>query len=130
MWHLPRWRAFAPGGKVAVLEFSSPRRWPLSAMYRFYFRRILPKIGQAIARNGSAAYEYLPNSVGEFPSYEALVERMRFAGLSEVEFTPLTFGVATLYVGTKPLRPRQTGNCDACAAAAIDRLIDQEPALP
>jgi len=124
-------RVCAPGGKVAVLEFSSPRTWPLSAMYRFYFRRILPRIGQAIARNGSGAYEYLPNSVGEFPSYEALGERMRTAGLSKVEYTPLTFGVATLYVGTKPLRARQTKDYDAeTTESQIAPTTDRQPVLP
>ena len=52
-------------------------------------------------RNGSAAYEYLPVSVGEFPQGESLAERMRGAGLIDVRFTHLTFGVATLYVGSK-----------------------------
>jgi demethylmenaquinone methyltransferase / 2-methoxy-6-polyprenyl-1,4-benzoquinol methylase len=94
-------RVCRPGGQVAVLEFSLPRRRPLRGMYRWYFRHVLPKIGQALSRNCSSAYAYLPASVGEFPSGEALAERMRAVGLREVNFTPLTFGVATLYIGTK-----------------------------
>jgi demethylmenaquinone methyltransferase/2-methoxy-6-polyprenyl-1,4-benzoquinol methylase len=94
-------RVCQPGGKVAVLEFTTPRRWPLSSVYRWYFRRVLPRIGQALSRSSSSAYEYLPDSVNEFPSYEALAERMRSAGLYNVSFTPMTFGVATLYVGVK-----------------------------
>jgi demethylmenaquinone methyltransferase/2-methoxy-6-polyprenyl-1,4-benzoquinol methylase len=62
---------------------------------------VLPRIGQWLARNRHSAYEYLPASVGEFPSGEALAQRIRAAGASEVRFYPLTFGVATLYVGTK-----------------------------
>jgi demethylmenaquinone methyltransferase/2-methoxy-6-polyprenyl-1,4-benzoquinol methylase len=94
-------RVCRPGGKVAVLEFSLPRWQPFRAVYGWYFRRVLPRIGQALARNRQEAYHYLPASVGEFPSGEALAERMRRAGLREVVFFPLTLGVATLYVGTK-----------------------------
>jgi len=94
-------RVCNPGGQVAVLEFSTPRLQPLRAFYLFYFRHILPRIGQFFARNKSAAYEYLPASVGQFPDGEALVERMRAVGLKNVKYWPLTFGVATLYVGKK-----------------------------
>lgn len=94
-------RVCQPGGRVAVLEFSSPRWQPMKACYGWYFRNVLPKIGQWLARNDSEAYQYLPDSVGEFPAYEALAEKMRNAGLSQVKFYPLTFGVATLYVGVK-----------------------------
>lgn len=94
-------RVCRPGGKVAVLEFSLPTWSPLRAAYLMYFRRILPRIGQMLARNRHDAYSYLPATVSEFPSGEALAERMRQAGLTSVSFRPLTFGVATLYVGSK-----------------------------
>jgi demethylmenaquinone methyltransferase/2-methoxy-6-polyprenyl-1,4-benzoquinol methylase len=94
-------RVCARGGRVVVLEFSMPERQPMRAAYGAYFRHVLPRVGQLVSRSGSAAYEYLPASVGEFPQGEALAERMRSAGLIDVRFTPLTFGVATLYVGTK-----------------------------
>lgn len=94
-------RVCRPGGRVAVLEFSLPRRQPLRALYGWYFRRVLPRIGQALARNLSDAYNYLPQSVGEFPSGEALAERMRAAGLRQVRWVSLSLGVATLYVGVK-----------------------------
>jgi demethylmenaquinone methyltransferase/2-methoxy-6-polyprenyl-1,4-benzoquinol methylase len=97
-------RVCRPGGRIAILEFSMPRRRPWRQVYGWYFRRVLPRIGQALARNASSAYQYLPDSVNEFPSYEALSERMRIAGLDQNEFTPLTFGTATLYVGVKPVR--------------------------
>jgi demethylmenaquinone methyltransferase / 2-methoxy-6-polyprenyl-1,4-benzoquinol methylase len=96
-------RVCRPGGRVAVLEFSSPRRQPLRALYNWYFRHVLPRVGQAVSRSRLSAYDYLPSSVGEFPSGEALAARMRTAGLCDVTFTPLTFGIATLYVGTKSL---------------------------
>ncbi|MCC7083651.1 MAG: bifunctional demethylmenaquinone methyltransferase/2-methoxy-6-polyprenyl-1,4-benzoquinol methylase UbiE [Pirellulales bacterium] len=94
-------RVCRPGGRVAVLEFSMPRWQPFRGLYRWYFRRVLPKVGQALMRNQSAAYNYLPESVGEFPDGEALAARMRAAGLSDVKYWPLTLGVATLYVGIK-----------------------------
>ncbi len=94
-------RVCRPGGKVAVLEFSMPTRWPLKSLYGWYFRGVLPRVGQALARNRQEAYNYLPQSVGQFPQTEALAERMRAAGLGNVRFHPFTFGVATLYVGEK-----------------------------
>lgn len=94
-------RVCRPGGQVAVLEFSLPRRQPLKAMYGWYFRNVLPRIGQWLARNRHDAYNYLPSSVSEFPSGEALLARMRAAGLREARLWPLTGGIATLYVGVK-----------------------------
>lgn len=94
-------RVCAPGGHVAVLEFSTPTWQPFKAFYGWYFRNVLPRIGRLFARESGDAYEYLPTSVGEFPQGEALAERMRAAGLGEVRRYPLTLGVATLYVGKK-----------------------------
>jgi demethylmenaquinone methyltransferase/2-methoxy-6-polyprenyl-1,4-benzoquinol methylase len=94
-------RACAPGGTVAVLEFSSPQWQPFKAIYGWYFRHVLPRIGQLFARNRESAYSYLPESVGEFPQGEALAARMRAAGLEQVTFRGLTLGVATIYVGRK-----------------------------
>jgi demethylmenaquinone methyltransferase / 2-methoxy-6-polyprenyl-1,4-benzoquinol methylase len=96
-------RVCQPGGRVAVLEFSMPRFGPMRWLYRQFFRRVLPKVGEALAHNQSGAYNYLPQSVAEFPDGEALAARMRAAGLSEVRFWPMTGGIATLYVGEKSL---------------------------
>ncbi len=95
-------RVCQPGGKVVVLEFSTPTWQPFRAFYLWYFHRVLPKIGQILSRNQFDAYSYLPESVGEFPSGRALAEKMEAAGLTSVMYHPLTLGVATLYVGTKP----------------------------
>ncbi len=94
-------RVCRPEGKVAVLEFSMPQWQPMKTLYGIYFRHVLPRIGQLLARNDQNAYQYLPDSVGEFPQGKALAERMRRSGLSEVTIHPLTFGVATLYIGEK-----------------------------
>ncbi len=94
-------RVTRPGGKVAILEFSQPRGRLFGGLYRFYFRYVLPCIGQAISRSKDNAYRYLPASVLEFPDGEALAEQLRRHGLREVHWYPLTFGIATLYVGIK-----------------------------
>jgi ubiquinone/menaquinone biosynthesis C-methylase UbiE len=94
-------RVCRPSGRVAVLEFSAPTLWPFRPMYAWYFQHVLPRIGQALARNRQAAYNYLPQSVGRFPQGEALAERMRAAGMAQVWRRSFTFGVATLYVGRK-----------------------------
>ncbi len=96
-------RVTRPGGRIAILEFSRPRNAILSRLYGLYFRYLLPCVGQLISRNNESAYRYLPASVLSFPDYEALVDKLRAAGLTEVKYEPFTFGVATLYVGVKPM---------------------------
>lgn len=95
-------RVCAPGGTVAVLEFSLPRNALLRRVYGFYFRRVLPAVGQTLSRNRWGAYNYLPASVLEFPEGDALAGLMRDEGLVDTRWWSLTLGVASLYVGTKP----------------------------
>jgi demethylmenaquinone methyltransferase / 2-methoxy-6-polyprenyl-1,4-benzoquinol methylase len=94
-------RVCSSGGRVAILEFSMPTRQPMRALYGIYFRCILPRLGRWFARNSHQAYDYLPESVGEFPAGQQMAQRMRDAGLHSVSIFPLTFGIATLYVGVK-----------------------------
>lgn len=96
-------RVCKPGGKVVVLEFSKPRVKGLDKLYLWYFRSVLPRVGQWFSKSPDAAYKYLPASVLAFPDYEALCDRMKAQGLIDLSYHPLTFGVATIYIGTKPL---------------------------
>ena len=95
-------RVCQPGGQVLILEFSRPTMPGLKQSYNFYFKHVLPRLGQLFARNDKSAYSYLPESVGQFPDGQALADRMVAAGMTGVSFTPLTFGVATIYLGAKP----------------------------
>jgi demethylmenaquinone methyltransferase/2-methoxy-6-polyprenyl-1,4-benzoquinol methylase len=101
-------RVLKPGGKLAVLEFSRPRGRILGPMYTGYFRKVLPRIGQVLSRNQESAYRYLPESVLTFPDGEDLCNQIRSHGFVDVSHTPLTFGIATLYVGTRPSEGRDS----------------------
>lgn len=94
-------RVCRPGGRVVVLEFSMPTLPVVRSLYAWYFRRVLPRVGQLLARNREAAYNYLPASVAEFPQGEALGSLMERCGLAHVRWQPLTLGIATLYWGAK-----------------------------
>jgi demethylmenaquinone methyltransferase/2-methoxy-6-polyprenyl-1,4-benzoquinol methylase len=95
-------RVARPGGRVAILEFSRPRGPVLGRLYLAFFRHVLPKVGQTLAPNSYDAYSYLPASVLQFPDGQAMLDLLASRGLTKLEQHPLTFGVATLYVGTKP----------------------------
>lgn len=94
-------RVCRPGGRVVILEFSLPGNQVLRTLYGWYFRHVLPRVGQLISRSRDAAYNYLPQSVAQFPQDEELAEMMSRCGLVGVHFKPLTFGIATLYWGEK-----------------------------
>lgn len=89
------------GGTVAILEFSRPKIAPLRWLYLAYFKHLLPRVGQSLSKNDHAAYEYLPQSVMEFPDGQEMANLMTSVGMANVRIDPLTFGIATLYLGTK-----------------------------
>jgi demethylmenaquinone methyltransferase/2-methoxy-6-polyprenyl-1,4-benzoquinol methylase len=89
------------GGRVAILEFSRPKGWFLGNLYLFYFQRMLPLLGQLFSKSKDDAYHYLRNSVLQFPDGEQFAQKMRDQGLLHVTWKPFTFGIATLYWGTK-----------------------------
>jgi len=83
---------------VGILEFAEPPGKAFGAMYRFYFRRILPLLGGVISGNASA-YTYLPMSVSRFPSPEDLKLQFDRAGFVDVQFERWTGGIVTLHTG-------------------------------
>jgi demethylmenaquinone methyltransferase/2-methoxy-6-polyprenyl-1,4-benzoquinol methylase len=93
-------RVLTPGGRLAVLEFSMPRLPVLGALYRWYFRVVLPRIGQIVSRH-SEAYTYLPASVGAWASPGEFTEILEGSGFHEIRAVPLTFGVVYLYTAVK-----------------------------
>lgn len=93
-------RVMRPGGKLAILEFSHPKKFPVKQLYRFYFRFILPTLGKLVSKH-SRAYTYLPESVMAFPEGKELCKRLELAGFKEAKARPLTFGITTLYTATK-----------------------------
>ena len=93
-------RVLRPGGKVVVLEFSTPERFPMKQLYRFYFKQILPRVGGFVSGDRKA-YEYLPASVFAFPQGDRFLQIMRSCGYRNVAQWRLTFGIASLYTGEK-----------------------------
>jgi demethylmenaquinone methyltransferase/2-methoxy-6-polyprenyl-1,4-benzoquinol methylase len=92
-------RALKVGGKIVILEFSTPTLPVFKDLYHFYFLKVLPKIGGAFSR--FSAYQYLPDSVLEFPSRDEFKGMMQQVGFKDVHHFDLTGGIATVYVGTK-----------------------------
>jgi demethylmenaquinone methyltransferase/2-methoxy-6-polyprenyl-1,4-benzoquinol methylase len=95
-------RVLRPGGELGILEFCEPKSGILAALYKFYFTRILPKLGGAISGSGEA-YSYLPQSVQKFPQPQILKEWIEAAGFLNVQFERWTCGIVTLHRGTKSI---------------------------
>jgi demethylmenaquinone methyltransferase/2-methoxy-6-polyprenyl-1,4-benzoquinol methylase len=94
-------RVLKPGGTLAILEFTEPPRGVLGALYRWYFRSVLPKIGQLISGE-RLAYTYLPKSVARFFRPAELASLMETAGYQAVEFSVWTLGTVALHTGVRP----------------------------
>lgn len=91
-------RVVKPGGRVAILELSEPRKGILGPLARFHVHHVVPFVGGLIS--GSREYRYLQSSIAAFPPPDAFAQTMREAGLDVLEVVPLTFGVCCLYVAT------------------------------
>lgn len=92
--------ALKKGGMLLVLELTVPETRPLRTLYLAYFQKILPFIGGFFSRH-QKAYQYLPQSVLNFPASAEFAAMMRSAGFAGVKWKPMTFGVVTLFVGYK-----------------------------
>jgi len=93
-------RVLKSGGRLAILEFAMPPNRAIRALYRWYSRRILPRLGRLISRH-DAAYSYLPESVQAFATPDELVTLLRQTGFEDVRADPLTFGIVYLYTARR-----------------------------
>ena len=93
-------RVLKKDGKVIILEFSKPTSFPFKQMYNFYFKSILPIIGNVISKDNSA-YTYLPESVQAFPQGAKFLEILKKTGFNQTECIQLTFGICSIYTGVK-----------------------------
>jgi|SRR5580700_10834305 demethylmenaquinone methyltransferase/2-methoxy-6-polyprenyl-1,4-benzoquinol methylase len=91
-------RVVRPGGKVVVLEFTTPTRAPLSLFYRLWFDRAVPLLGRFSA--DPEAYAYLPESVKRFPDPAALAAELERAGLGEIRWVLTAGGIVTIHSAT------------------------------
>ncbi len=93
-------RVLKKNGQVVILEFSKPKKFPMKQLFSFYFKFILPVLGKLVSKDKSA-YTYLPESVNAFPEGKEFNEILRKVGFEEVENIPLTFGISSIYKGSK-----------------------------
>ena len=96
-------RVLKPGGMSIILELSRPEGSAMSRVFSVYAGKILPAIGRMISHHNSA-YRYLPQSIADFPRKEEFLQLMRLARFGELQAIPLSFGVATIFVGRKASR--------------------------
>jgi demethylmenaquinone methyltransferase/2-methoxy-6-polyprenyl-1,4-benzoquinol methylase len=87
----------APGGRVVVLEITTPRRPPLSTFFELWFERAVPALGKLAG--DAAAYRYLPSSVRRFPGPGQLASVMWSCGLREIRYVLTAGGIIALHVG-------------------------------
>jgi demethylmenaquinone methyltransferase/2-methoxy-6-polyprenyl-1,4-benzoquinol methylase len=102
------YRVLKPGGRVLILEFSLPQNRLVRGAYLFYLRHILPRVG-ALVSGAPLAYRYLNETIETFPYGEVFCNLLRAEGFTAVEAHPVTFGVAMIYRGDKPVEPRMEG---------------------
>jgi len=95
-------RVVRPGGRLVVLEITTPERPPLSTFFSLWFDRIVPLLGKVAAE--PEAYTYLPNSVKRFPGPQALGGVLARSGLVDVRWILTAGGIIALHVGTVPVR--------------------------
>ena len=91
-------RVVRPGGRVVVLEITTPQKPPLSTFFSFWFDRVVPALGRLAG--DEAAYSYLPSSVKRFPGPEALAAELAVAGLEDIRWLLTAGGIIAIHAGT------------------------------
>ena len=94
------YRVLKPGGQLMILEFSHPTNRFFAWVYDLYFSHLLPFVGRLISGD-KTAYRYLNRSVKAFVDGEQMCERLSQAGFSSIHYTPLTYGITTVYTARK-----------------------------
>lgn len=93
-------RVLKPGGKLMILELSSPEHFPMKQLYTIYSKLIIPGIGRLISKN-EAAYQYLPKSISVFPQGNEMVNILKKNGFKEATCTTYTLGICSMYLASK-----------------------------
>ena len=93
-------RALCSGGHIVVLEFSTPRNWLVRKLYEFYSNHIMKPVGGIISKD-QKAYDYLPDSIVEFPSREKFESLLQKVGFEECRRSSQSFGIAQIYIAKK-----------------------------
>lgn len=93
-------RVVRPGGKLIILEFSKPKKFPIKQLFAFYSKNIIPILGKSISKD-SNAYSYLPESVAAFPEGKNFENILAKVGYKDISSTLVSGGIATIYAGTK-----------------------------
>jgi demethylmenaquinone methyltransferase/2-methoxy-6-polyprenyl-1,4-benzoquinol methylase len=94
-------RTLTAGGHIVILEFSTPRNPLVRYFYRLYSNHVMKPVGGLISKDRKA-YDYLPDSIEEFPDPERFLDIMRHAGFKECRRKSLSLGIAQIYIGQKP----------------------------
>lgn len=94
-------RTLTAGGHIVILEFSTPRNPLVRYFYRLYSNHVMKPVGGLISKDRKA-YDYLPDSIEEFPDPERFLDIMRHAGFKECRRKSLSMGIAQIYIGQKP----------------------------
>jgi demethylmenaquinone methyltransferase/2-methoxy-6-polyprenyl-1,4-benzoquinol methylase len=93
-------RILKPGGQLCVLEFSSPRKFPIKQFYKFHFKYITPTLGKLFSKD-TRAYTYLPESIKAFPDNERFIAILEKVGYKKASFSSVGMGLAAIYMAEK-----------------------------
>ena len=93
-------RVLRPGGRLVIIELTSPIRFPMKQLFRLYAHVLMPLVGKLVSKD-SKAYSYLPATMEAFPQGEVMQRILERAGYVDVRFKRFTFGLSTLYTAAK-----------------------------